>query len=371
MRLAANWSVWLLAIATAHAVAQDGPAAAPRRVGEQPPRLELHDIAGVYAIRQDKPFDARIYDLDIAGVSLRTHWKNIEPRRDQFDWSLFDEAVASCAVRGKFVRLSIMFGSGVPHWVGAQWFTGSPDSEYDTANQPLPVPWDANLLREQRRIIQIFAQRYRNQPHVAFFHICGPSSIWEELALPKNIVEQEGYSRERILDCWKQVIDQWQEVRGNKRISVAVSAATSVYPGLGDDIGRYAVGDPQDAAQHGVIGTDLCLQWNYLDTLYSRAIRDRSQLWLPQTSIAWQMWGSTQWDRKCADFPGTLKLGLDVGSTYLEIYQDDLLIPELAKAAEDIHGELKSRIRRTGKPTDLPRESPPNRLGQRRGRKAM
>jgi hypothetical protein len=36
---------------------------------------------------------------------------------------------------------------------------------------------------------------------VAFFHISGPSSIWEELALPKNIVEQKCYSQQRILDC--------------------------------------------------------------------------------------------------------------------------------------------------------------------------
>jgi hypothetical protein len=43
------------------------------------------------------------------------------------------------------------------------------------------------------------------------------------------------------------------------------------------------------------------------------------------------MWGSTQWDRKCQDYQGTLTLAQDVGSTYMEIYQDDLLIPELGR----------------------------------------
>jgi hypothetical protein len=315
-----------------------------RQTASESPRLEIRDIAGVYAVRQDKPFDPKVYELDLAGVSLRTYWRNIEPERGQFDWSLFDEAIERCAARGKKVRLCIMFGSGAPKWVGAKWFTGSPDSEYDTANKPLPVPWDANLLREQKRINRIFAKRYRTNPHVAFFHISGPSSIWEELALPKNIVEQEGYSQARILDCWKQVIDQWQEIRGNKRLSVAVSAATSVYRRLGDDIGRYAVGDPRNPQDHGVIGTDFCLQWNYLDTLYSRSIRGRSRLWLPKTTIAWQMWGSTQWNRKCQDYEGTLKLALDVGSTYIEVYQDDLLVPKFARYAEGIHRELKSRM---------------------------
>jgi len=331
----------------------------PTQPTQQTPRLELQDIAGVYAVRQDKPFDPRVYDLDLAGVSLRTYWRNIEPERGHFNWSLFDDAIDHCAARGKKVRISIMFGSGVPKWVGAKWFTGSPDSEYDTANKPVPVPWDENLLGEQTRINRIFAERYRNNRHVAFFHISGPSSTWEELALPKNIVEQEGYSQERILDCWRRMIDQWKEIRGKKRLSVAVSAATSVYRRLGDDIGKYAVGDPKDPNDHGVVGPDLCLQWNYLDTLYAPSILDRSRLWLPKTTIAWQMWGSTQWSRKCQDYQGTVKLALDVGSTYIEIYQEDLLIPELAKFAEDIHRELKTRIRQHGGPTITLKELPP------------
>jgi hypothetical protein len=334
-------------------------ATTPARPAQEAPRLEIQDIAGVYAVRQDRPFDPRIYDLDIAGVSLRTYWRNVEPERGQFNWSLFDDAIERCAARGKKVRLCIMFGLGVPKWVGAKWFTGSPDSEYDTAGKPMPVPWDENLLGEQKRINRTFADRYRNNPHVAFFHISGPSSIWEELALPKNIVDQEGYSQKRILDCWKQMIDQWKDIRGNKRLSVAVSAATSVYRRLGDDIGRYAVGDPKDPNDHGTLGSDFCMQWNYLDTLYARSILDRSRLWLPKTTIAWQMWGSTQWRRKCQDYQGTVRLAMDVGATYIEIYQQDLLVPELAEFTEGIHRELKARIQQNGRPTIMLKELPP------------
>jgi hypothetical protein len=43
----------------------------------------------------------------------------------------------------------------------------------------------------------------------------------------------------------------------------------------------------------------------------------------------------------------------------LEIYQEDLLIPELAKSAEDIHRELKTRIRQNGGPTIMLKELPP------------
>ena len=278
----------VMGMSTAVLPAENGPTQAP---GFSPaaPRLALLDVAGVYAVRQDKPFDPRIYDLEIAGVSLRTYWQNIEPERGRFNWALFDNAIAQAAAKGKKVRLSIMLGSGVPHWLGARWFKGSADSEYDTASQPLPVPWDENLRREQGQLIQTFAERYRNNPHVAFFHISGPSSIWEELALPKNVVEQLGWSQPQLWECWKEVIDQWQECRGNKRLSVAASAATSVYRKLGEDIGKYAVGHPADPNDTGVVGPDFCLQWNYLDTLYAKAVFNCSKTWQEKALIAWQM----------------------------------------------------------------------------------
>ena len=43
----------------------------------------------------------------------------------------------------------------------------------------------------------------------------------------------------------------------------------------------------------------------------------------------------------------------------IEIYQEDLLIPELAKFAEDIHSELRTRIRQHGGPTIMLKELPP------------
>ncbi len=45
-----------------------------------------------------------------------------------------------------------MFGLGVPRWVDVPWFAGSPDSEYDTANKPMPVPWNENLIRQLKGI---------------------------------------------------------------------------------------------------------------------------------------------------------------------------------------------------------------------------
>ena len=70
----------------------------------------------------------------------------------------------------------------------------------------------------------------------------------------------------------------------------------------------------------------------------------------PEIKVAEIPRGSTQWNRKCQDFPGSVRLALEVGSTYIEIYQEDLLIPELAKVAEEVNRELKPQVRQYGRP---------------------
>ncbi|MHB8901049.1 MAG: beta-galactosidase [Thermoguttaceae bacterium] len=321
-------------------------AAAGERTDEEllPPRLSSRDIAGVYAIIQGKPFHDSVYDLKITGLSVRAYWKDIEPAPGQYDWQLFDTVVRRAADVGKRVRLSVMVGHGVPKWVGATWFRGSPDSIYDTANKDMPLPWDENLRREQKRMICAFAERYRHVPHLAFFHIAGPSSIWEELALPNNLVEQPGFSKQVIADCWREVIEEWARVRGNKRLSVSASAATPVYPDLGDYLGTLAAGDPANPLDHGLLGSDFCMQWNYLDNQFQRAVRSQSAKWLPKTAIAWQFWGSTVWPgRKTTDYEGSLRLAIEAGATYVEVYDDDLHLPEPARIAEKIDAQMKRR----------------------------
>ena len=122
------------------------------------PQIKLPEIAGVYAIIQGRPFHDSVYQRRITGLSIRVYWKDIEPAQGHYRWELFDTVVRRAAESGKKVRLSVMVGHGVPKWVGAKWFRGSPDSIYDTANKEMPLPWDENLRRQQKRMIH--AQRW-------------------------------------------------------------------------------------------------------------------------------------------------------------------------------------------------------------------
>lgn len=311
------------------------------RAAEEP--LSVEEISGVYAIAADRMFSDDIWKLNITGVSIRTYWNKVEPERGKYNWAFLDEVVAKGREHKKKVKLFVLFGVGVPEWTGAKYIVGSSGSEGDAAGVKIPVPWDPTVIREKQTFIRAFAERYRDEPHVSFLHIAGPSALWAELALPDNLTQQEGYSNEAILDAWKQVIDTWAEVRGNKRVSISVSAAPPFYKELGDDIIAYAGGRD---GKPGRIGDAFLPQWCYLDSKFTRSIRAVSEKYRGDHLIGWQMWGATVWpSRRCEDYPKTLELAGEVGSTLVEIYDADLDQPELARQAEELDAQIKARVR--------------------------
>ena len=317
-----------------------------------PPRLSLEDISGVYAISGDRMFSDAIWNLKITGVSMRTYWNKIEPERGKHDWTFLDNVVAKAREHGKRVKLFVLFGVGVPAWTGAKYVTGSADSAGDSAGTKVPIPWDPVVIREQQAFIRTFAARYRDELHVSFLHIAGPSALWAELALPNNLTQTEGYSNPAILDAWKTIIDTWAEVRGNKRVSISVSAAPPFYPQLGRDIIAYASGDPAKPGDTGRIGPDFLPQWCYLDKKFERSIRSVSATYHPRNPVGWQMWGATVWpSRQCLDYHGTIELAYDVGSTLIEIYDADLNQPELAKKAEELDARIKRDVKARAQPS--------------------
>ncbi|HEY3238891.1 MAG TPA: hypothetical protein VGL92_04950 [Acidimicrobiia bacterium] len=317
-----------------------GMAAAPALVsgsaGAATTMPSERDVTGIWAIRQGQAFSDSVYGLDITGYTIRLYWKDIEPQRGVYNWSLFDSVLARAKQGGKLVRPWVLFGVGVPSWVGAQTFTGSADSPCDSANATIPVPWDANLRREQLTFIRAFAERYRNDPNVPYFPIAGPSSRWAELCLPNNTTQQPGYSNQVILDVWKEIIDTWVSVRGNTRLSFSASAAPSFYPQLPTDIGNYGISK---------IGRQFTPQWCFLDTKYANAVRSIGTQWAPKTTIGWQMWGAAAWcpDGRCAvDYEGSLRLAKDNGALFIEVYDDDLRVASRGAIAEQITAEMRA-----------------------------
>ncbi len=305
-----------------------------------PPMLTDKQVAGVYALTQrpsapGEDFPAEIYDVKITGVALRVPWSELEPTRGNYNWSRFDRLLAKAREKGKVVKLFTMLGVNVPEWVGVAKIPGT----------NVPVPWDENLRREVKVLINAIAARYAHEAEVAFFQVVGPTAEWAELRLPAQTVEVPGYSKQVILECWKEVIDEWNKVRGNKRLALSVSDSPTFYPTLGNELCAYAVGRSNDPNDAGNIGRHFHPQWCYHDTKFTRSLRAVSAQWTPKAHIGMQFWGSTEWrERRCEDFEGTVRLGIEVGAMFQEIYREDLVKPELARIAEEADVEMKVRV---------------------------
>src|SRR5438874_13833281 len=54
---------------------------------------------------------------DVAGISVRQNWVDLEPSEGNFDWSFLDSEVAKAAAAGKVVLLRIITQGGKPTWV--------------------------------------------------------------------------------------------------------------------------------------------------------------------------------------------------------------------------------------------------------------
>src|SRR5947208_8084212 len=65
-----------------------------------PPAPTNQDVTGIWAIRQGQDFTPSVYGLDIAGYTIRLYWKDVEPQRGVYNWSLFDNVLAQAKAHG-------------------------------------------------------------------------------------------------------------------------------------------------------------------------------------------------------------------------------------------------------------------------------
>lgn len=109
----------------------------------------------------------------IAGAALRWHWRILEPREGEYNWSSIDGEIAKAAASGKVVTIRIWGGAhGTPGWVykaGAQsyeWTVGQDVAFNKGQILKAPIPWDPVWLQEWKRFIQALGKKYNSNPHV-------------------------------------------------------------------------------------------------------------------------------------------------------------------------------------------------------------
>jgi hypothetical protein len=292
-------------------------------------------VRGVYALWDDKPLPGYVLNSpDLAGVSLRGHWSEMEPKEGEFSWA-FAANIAAARQAGKKVMLRVSPGEDTPAWVyeaGATsfWFKNATRFAA-TAGRDLqiPIPWDSIFVEKWTAFVAALGKKYGKDETIVLVHMAGPTQSSSEMHLPKTEIDKKnwdkaGYSKDKLIGAWKSAIDAYASAFPDKRL--ALNVAMPIHDdGVALEVLAYA---------SRKLGRRLCVQHNALSDHTNQ--RFKPQQWVgsyrDKATLGYQLLCPVTPRGKFNDegrrFGGPLKpafqLGLQSGASYFEIYPIDL-----------------------------------------------
>jgi hypothetical protein len=251
------------------------------------------------------------------------------------------------------VILGVLPGAFTPQWAlqGVQTAQFVVDYGFmQGTNVTLPLPWDATYLSRWFEFVRVLGQRYDANPAVVNVPAAGPTSISEEMSLPKDPAavakwKQLGYTLKKYEGAWQQALAAYVQSFPTTQISL------TFYPGL----------PIPDASAETATRVDLA---NFAFTHYGRSVAfqenglsarkaspalgyDLVQQYSAKTTVGFEM--GTSGTEKPERMGGTtaasalqasVALGLKAGVQFLEIYEKDALNPDLQSILADAHSAL-------------------------------
>jgi len=176
-------------------------------------------------------FDDRTYtNPNIAGITFRTSWADLEPAQGNFVWSKLDTVFDDSEKNGRWVELVLIPGFGTPAWALQGVQTGNFSVLYGPGkgeNLVLPLPWDQVYLNRWFTFLRAVSARYENRPSFIKIAADGPTSITGEMTIPDTPADlcnwvQSGYTSDRIIAAWKQVFSNYAEIFPRQYFSLAL-----------------------------------------------------------------------------------------------------------------------------------------------------
>lgn len=113
--------------------------------------------------------DPKVWTLGyVDGISVRHKWKDLEPNQGQYNWSLFDQAVALAKANNKKVELRVAIqGSNTPTWVQTPTNMFTPPD----GSSPIWKYWDPTALSAVEAMYQAMGARYGANPVVSIVSV--------------------------------------------------------------------------------------------------------------------------------------------------------------------------------------------------------
>ena len=181
----------------------------------------------------------------VTGLLLSMPWKDIEPAEGQYHWQNLDRLLTALGRAGKQYKFKVMPGIYAPEYIyqsGAKRFdtliANVNRASYGEATV-IPVPWDPGYQKHFSRLIRMLGQRYSKDPHCVAVTLSCANYQSAEMHLPKSPQDmakwkQLGLTAERLLQVYRQYLDEWAAAFPNQMVCLHMSKTTHLEEMEGD-----------------------------------------------------------------------------------------------------------------------------------------
>jgi len=297
---------------------------------------------------------------------LQIRWRDLEPLPNQPDWSKLDQLFAAAESSHKWVQLLLFPGFFSPPWALEGVQTETFPIQYGPGKgsvERLPMPWDRIYLTRWFDFLKLLSARYGKSPAFRVIAASGPTSVSAEYTLPSNPEDVRkwialSYTPHRYLEAWREVLRFYGATFPNQYISLSLGFGLNINDRGKLDVtarlrtklavieqaesllaGRFALQysnlDGNPGPDKGPPGTDLILSYNgRIITgfqLRTSCLHNSENMGAP---------GNPPLALKRALAKGLQPNASGHRVNYIEIYEPDILAPEMQPALRDAFSEF-------------------------------
>lgn len=319
-------------------------------------------------------FDSQTYaNPNIAGLTFRTTWADVEPAEGNFDWSKLDTVFDNAEKNGKWVELVLIPGFGTPAWALQDVQTATFGVKYGPGKGEqlsLPLPWDQTYLNRWFAFLKALSARYQNRPSFIKIAADGPTSVTAEMSLPNEPADlctwvKVGYTSDRLIGAWQQVFANYALIFPRQYFSLALYPPPPLVSSTRCKNGNPTGTDHSESQRVRAVivqlGADnypkqFVLQTNGLTAAKEDPSNsggyDLVKSYGGKVMIGFQLTTSAMsHPTNMGDPDGatalqkSLQKGLDAHAQFLEVYEPDVLNPDAQNVLATIANKLPSEPR--------------------------
>jgi Beta-galactosidase len=289
----------------------------------------------------------------VSGVSIRGKWQDVEQSEGVYNWSYFDTQIARVGNAGKKILLRITSGGeNTPQWVfnaGVQTFSFVDINRYSSTygqTVTIPVFWDSVFLQKKKKFITAMGQHFAANPHMVLVAVSCANATTDDWNVPSQKTDVQnwqaiGYTADKLVNACKKIIDATMTAFPSQVVLLSVNRSANHLDPDPDYVPRNVVEYAKATYPSRVIVQKNSLSANTPDPSLISVLGGWQIIYDNQPDVAGQMLWYVTNDSSCrmnsgvkpcdpvTMLQGAVRIGAEYGMSYQEIYQQDILNPDL------------------------------------------